>query len=49
MQKHEEIEALKQGVNDGSVHPKQTKEAIAIEIVTRYHGREAALGAQAEF
>lgn len=45
----EEIEALKQGVNDGSVHPKQTKEAIAIEIVTRYHGREAALEAQAEF
>lgn len=45
----EEIESLKQGVNDGSVHPKQTKEAIAIEIVTRYHGREAALEAQAEF
>lgn len=45
----EEIEALKRGVRDGSVHPKQTKEAIAIEIVTRYHGREAALEAQAEF
>ncbi len=45
----EEIEALKRGVSDGSVHPKQTKEAIALEIVTRYHGLEAALEAQAEF
>lgn len=45
----EEIEALKQGVQNGTVHPKQTKEAIALEIVTRYHGQEAALAAQAEF
>jgi len=45
----EEIEALKEGVNNGTVHPKQTKEAIALEIVTRYHGHEAALEAQAEF
>jgi len=45
----EEIEALKEGVSHGSVHPKQTKEAIALEIVTRYHGHEAALEAQAEF
>jgi tyrosyl-tRNA synthetase len=45
----EEIEALKEGVNNGTVHPKQTKEAIALEIVTRYHGHAAALEAQAEF
>jgi len=45
----EEIEALKRGVRDGSVHPKQTKEAIALEIVTRYHGVDAAVAAQAEF
>jgi tyrosyl-tRNA synthetase len=45
----EEIEALKEGVNNGAVHPKQTKETIALEIVTRYHGHAAALEAQAEF
>jgi len=45
----EEIERIKKGVNDGSVHPKQTKEAIALEIVTRYHGAEAALEAHVEF
>ncbi len=45
----EEIEALKEGVKNGTVHPKQTKEAIALEIVTRYHGHVAAVEAQAEF
>ena len=45
----EEIEALKKGVEAGSVHPKLTKEALALELVTRYHGEESARDAQAEF
>jgi tyrosyl-tRNA synthetase len=45
----EEIEALKKGVEEGSVHPKLTKEALALELVTRYHGEESARDAQAEF
>ncbi|MBP9492538.1 MAG: tyrosine--tRNA ligase [Sulfurospirillum sp.] len=45
----EEIEALKKGVEDGSVHPKKTKEALAFEIVERYHSTDAAHEAQAEF
>jgi len=45
----EEIDALKKGVEEGSVHPKQTKEAWAVELVVRYHGAESARNAQAEF
>ena len=44
-----EIDALKEGVKTGQVHPKHAKEAIALEIVERYHGKESALEAQAEF
>ena len=45
----EEIEVIKQGVNDGSIHPKHTKEQLAFEIVERYHGSSAAKEAQEEF
>lgn len=45
----EEIATLKKDVEAGVVHPKHAKESIALEIVERYHGKEAALEAQAEF
>jgi tyrosyl-tRNA synthetase len=43
------IEALKAGVENGSLHPKKVKESLALEITARFHSEEAALGAQAEF
>ncbi len=43
------IEKLKDDVEKGIVHPKHAKESLAMEIVERYHGKEAALEAQAEF
>jgi len=45
----EELEALKRGIADGTVHPKKAKEALALEITGRYWGREAALKAREEF
>ncbi len=33
-----EIEELKLGVEDGSLHPKKVKENLAMEIVDRFHG-----------
>ncbi len=45
----DEIESLRNGVEDGSKHPKKVKEALALEIVTRFHSKELALNAKAEF
>ncbi len=45
----EELNAMKQGIVDGSMHPKKAKEAFAMEIVERYWGREAAVQAKEEF
>ena len=45
----DEIEALKNGVVDGSLHPKKVKESLALEIIERFHSDEAAEGAKAEF
>ncbi len=45
----DEIEALQKGVEDGSKHPKKVKEALALEIVERFHSKDAADGAKAEF
>ncbi len=45
----DEIEALKEGVRTGEVHPKYAKELLALEIVTRYHDAEAAKKAKEEF
>lgn len=36
----EDIEALKSGVTDGSLHPKRVKEDLALEIVVRYHNED---------
>jgi len=45
----EEIALLKEGVLDGTLHPKKVKEALSMEIVERFHSHEAALNAKAEF
>jgi tyrosyl-tRNA synthetase len=35
----EEIKTLKEGVQNGLVHPKKVKDALAMELVDRYHGK----------
>jgi tyrosyl-tRNA synthetase len=45
----DEINGLKNGIRDNSVHPMEAKKSLALEIVERYHGREAALKAKEEF
>ena len=44
-----EIEELKQGVEDGSLHPKKVKEELALEITTRFSSKEDAFKAQEAF
>jgi tyrosyl-tRNA synthetase len=44
-----EIAQLKADVEAGSAHPKKVKEALAMEIVERFHSEEDALAAKAEF
>jgi len=43
------IEILKNGVKDGSLHPKKVKEDLAHEITTRFHSEDAALAAKEAF
>ena len=45
----DEIEKLKQGIEKGTVHPKDAKEQLAFELVARYHGEEAAKRAMEGF
>ncbi|MCW8894828.1 MAG: tyrosine--tRNA ligase [Sulfurimonas sp.] len=45
----DEIEALKAGVQDGSLHPKTVKENLALEITARFHSQSQADDAKAEF
>lgn len=45
----EEVSALLADVKDGRVHPKAAKSRLAREIVTIYHGPQAAAAADAEF
>ncbi|MFA6143858.1 MAG: tyrosine--tRNA ligase [Sulfurimonas sp.] len=45
----DQIEALKIGVEEGSLHPKKVKEALAIEITTRFHSETEAQAAAEEF
>jgi tyrosyl-tRNA synthetase len=45
----EELQSLKEGIKRGDVHPKRAKEDLALEIVGRYHGKDAALKAKEEF
>ena len=44
-----EIAQLKAEVETGAAHPKTVKEALAMEIVARFHSQEAAGEAKAEF
>ncbi|OHE07253.1 MAG: tyrosine--tRNA ligase, partial [Sulfurimonas sp. RIFOXYB2_FULL_37_5] len=44
-----EIEVLKEGVANGSLHPKSVKEDLALEITARFHSSEAAKNAKDEF
>ncbi|MBW6488604.1 tyrosine--tRNA ligase [Sulfurimonas sp.] len=44
-----EIEALKNGVADGSLHPKKVKEELALEITARFHSEVLANEAKMEF
>ena len=45
----DEIEELKTGVENGTLHPKKVKESLALEITARFHTEEAAHAAHAEF
>jgi tyrosyl-tRNA synthetase len=45
----EEIERMREDVAAGRLHPKRAKEELALEIVGRYHGAEAARRAKEEF
>ena len=45
----EELTALRQGLTDGTIHPKKAKEDLASEIVERYWGKDAALQAKKGF
>jgi tyrosyl-tRNA synthetase len=44
-----ELAQLKTDLDQGKKHPRQVKEDLAVELVARYHGREAALEAAQEF
>lgn len=44
-----EIEKLRKDIEEGSYHPMEAKKDLAVEIVSRYHGRQAALKARDEF
>jgi len=44
-----EIEELRRGVEEGSIHPKKVKEMLALELTERFHDAEAAQAAKAEF
>lgn len=44
-----EIDELKAGVDNGSLHPKKVKEELAVEITARFHSEDAAVAAREEF
>lgn len=45
----EDLKALEQGIEDGSVHPRDAKMKLAYTFVRMYHGEEAAEAAQQHF
>lgn len=45
----EELNALKEGLQTGKIHPKRAKEDLALEIVERYWGKDEAIRAKEEF
>lgn len=44
-----QIDAIEAGLADGSLHPNKVKRELAANIVTAYHGPEAAVAAEAAF
>ncbi|AQS58986.1 tyrosine--tRNA ligase [Desulforamulus ferrireducens] len=45
----EEVKAIAKGLEEGNLHPRDVKMRLAREIVTFYHGEEAALEAEEHF
>jgi len=45
----EELNELKKGIEAGKINPRDAKEALAVEIVTRYHNKELAEKAKDRF
>ncbi|MBN2781769.1 MAG: tyrosine--tRNA ligase [Campylobacterales bacterium] len=45
----DEVASMKEGVENGSLHPKKVKEDLALEITARFHSDEAAKMAKEEF
>lgn len=45
----DELNALKAGIKDGSVHPMEAKKSLAREIIERYYDAETSKRAQEEF
>jgi len=45
----DELSALKKGIEEGAIHPKTAKENLAMEVVEKYWGKDAALKAKEEF
>ena len=45
----EELNELKKGIKEGKINPRDAKEALAVEIVTRYHNKELAEKAKDRF
>ncbi len=45
----DEIKAFEEKISNGSLHPKEAKMKLALEIVAIYHGKGAAEKAEAEF
>ena len=45
----DEIAALQNGVEDGTLHPKKVKEELALEITARFHSEELATQAKEAF
>jgi len=45
----DELKLLKEGLHAGTIHPKKAKEDLAVELVERYWGKQAARHAKEEF
>lgn len=45
----QELEELKKGIKEGKINPRDAKESLAVEIVTRYHGEQQAEKARERF
>ncbi|TKX30346.1 tyrosine--tRNA ligase [Campylobacter sp. MIT 12-5580] len=44
-----ELECLKEDLKQGKIHPKKAKEELALELCQRYHSKDEAMNAKAEF